>query len=87
MLFLFDEVWRPLESQLLSLFGWVQLVALEGQPRLVKLQYLLALVHFLLLAVEVTIFHPLLAQLFEGNFFSSYLNLHPSKLVNNQPAY
>ena len=42
-------------------------MALEGLPRLGKLQYLLTLAHFLLVAVEVSGFHLLLVQLFEEN--------------------
>ena len=56
---LFVKVARPLEPQSLLLFISVQLVALEDQLGLVQFQYLLALIHFLLLVVEVSRFLPL----------------------------
>ena len=58
------------------LFGWVQLVAIEGLAGLEKLQYLLALVHLLPATEEVLGLHPLLFWLFEENssFFCLFLS-------------
>ena len=58
----------------LFLLGWVHLVALECLLGLGKLQYLLALAHFLPIAMEMLGIHPLLVQFFEekSSFFCHF---------------
>ena len=86
-LVLLAKVGKPLERQFFFLFGLVQLVELVDHPRLMWLQCPLALVCFLLLAMEVLGFLLLWVQLFKENSSSFFPYIYPFELNNNQLVY